>query len=111
MYLRRLLLVTALVSLSALPALAQFNDPILDGEYRSRMRQLQENEARGRYAAMEYNARKQAEQEALIRNVAIVGVLLAGAVGGIVLYKSRNKAKQQAPSQLPQTPPAEDLNT
>ena len=42
MYLRKLLLVTALVCSSALPALAQFNDPLLDGELRSRQRQSQQ---------------------------------------------------------------------
>jgi len=59
------------------PALAQFNDPILDGDLADRQRQQGQLEAGSTYQQRAYNYQHEEEQQALIKNIALVVTLLS----------------------------------
>ena len=103
MYLNKILLVTVLICSSVQPALGQFNDPIVDGEIRSRQRDSQQTEGSSFYRRLQYNARKEEEQEILFRNVGIGIIVISLFIGGSA-FASKNKTKTiEPPLQPPET--------
>jgi len=76
------------------------NDPLLDGVMRDRLREQNRLESNSFFLQMQANAQQQAEQEAFLKNLAIV--LILGTVGGSVLYWLKNQQKSKESSQQKQ---------
>ena len=75
-------------------------DSLLDMAIQDRQREDERLEGNRQWRQMEFAAKRQAEQEALMRNLGIA-VLVLGGIGGGVFFAVKNQSKSEDLSQQP----------